>query len=180
MQGDGLVGLVFNRESSSSGMTDDSNHSNRILLESLIRIANGSNDVMLEVYHSTDIVDDGKICNIIEKSIDGDVPAQGVLFWCPKALFPDEFSFFCLYFFKFRSAPESGYFDDLTSLEEYMDQSEPTANDATIFKESIDLMGVRIRDDIEVFWNLSEEKIPNTSSDEISQKPVSVETVKDF
>jgi hypothetical protein len=49
-----------------------------------------------------------------------------------------------------------------------MDQSEPTANDPTIFKESVDLMGVRIGGDVEVFWNLSEEEISDTSADEIS------------
>jgi hypothetical protein len=180
MSEDGLVGLVFNSESSSGGMADDSNHSDRILLESLIRIANGSNDLMLEVCHSIDIVNNGKICDIIEKSINRDVPAQGILLRCPKALFPDEFPFFCLYFFEFRPTSESGYFDDLSSFKEYVDQSEPTANEATILEESVDLMGVRIGDDIEVFWNLSEEKIPNTSTDEISQKPMAVETVEDF
>jgi hypothetical protein len=49
-----------------------------------------------------------------------------------------------------------------------MNQSEPAANDATIFKEGIDFMRVSICDDIEVFRDLSQEKIPDASSDKIS------------
>jgi hypothetical protein len=49
-----------------------------------------------------------------------------------------------------------------------MGQSKPAANDPTISKESIDLVGVRIGGDIKVFGDLSEEEISNTSTDEIS------------
>jgi hypothetical protein len=48
-----------------------------------------------------------------------------------------------------------------------MDQSESAADDPAVFKESIDLMGVSISGDIEIFWDLSQEKIPNASSNKI-------------
>jgi hypothetical protein len=180
MPEDGLVGLVFNGESGSGGMADDSDYSNRVLLESFVGIADGSNDLMLEVSYSTDIVDNGKICNIIKKSINRDVAAQGVLFRRPKTLFPDEFPFFCLYFFEFRSAPESGYLDNLSPLKKDLNQSESTSNNPAVFKESIDLMGVRIGGHVKVFRDLSEEEISNTSTNEISEEPVSVKAVEDF
>jgi hypothetical protein len=163
----GLIGLVFNGESGSGGMADDPNHSDRILLKPFIRIADGSDDPSLKVSHSADIVYDGEICNIVEKAIDRDVSTKGIVCWCSKTLLSNELSFFCLDFFEFRSATKSGYLDDLSSFKKYMNQSEPSANDTTIFKKGIDLMGVSIGGDIEIFWDLSDEKIPKASSNEI-------------
>jgi hypothetical protein len=57
MMGDRLISPVLNGESGSGGMADDSNHPNRILLKSFIGIADGSDDPMLKVNHSADIVD---------------------------------------------------------------------------------------------------------------------------
>ena len=148
-------------------MADDTDHSNRILLKSFIRIADGSNDLLFKVSHSADIVDDGEICNIVKKAIDRDVSSQGILFRCSKTFFSDNLTFFCLNLFKFRPTPKGGYLDDLSTFKKYMDQSEPAADDPAVFKEAIDLMGMGIGGDIKIFWNLSEEKIPNTSSDKI-------------
>jgi hypothetical protein len=168
MMDDRLIRPAFNSESGSGGMADDSNHSDRILLKSFIGIADGSNDLMLEVSDSTDIVDNGKICNIVEKAINRDVSAQGILWRSSETFFSDDLAFFCFHFLEFRSAPESGYLNNLSSFKKNMGQSKPAANDPTISKESIDLVGVRIGGDIKVFGDLSEEEISNTSTDEIS------------
>jgi hypothetical protein len=48
-----------------------------------------------------------------------------------------------------------------------MDQSESAADDPAVFKKGIDLMGVSIGGHIEIFWDLSQEKIPNASSHKI-------------
>jgi hypothetical protein len=180
MPEDGLIGPLLNREPSSGGMTDDPNHSGRILLKSFVWIADGSNDLMFEVSHSSDVIDNRKICNIVEEAVNGDVTAQRIFLGCAKTFPPDEFALFCLYFFEFGSTPESGYLDDLSFSEKYVDQSEPAANDPTISEESVDLMGVRIRGDVKVFGDLSKEEISNTSTDEIGQKPMSVKSVEDF
>jgi hypothetical protein len=138
------------------------------LLKSLIGITDCSDDLSIEVGHSTDVVYDGEICNIVEKAIHRDIPPQGILRWRPKAVCPDDLPFFGLDFLKFRSTPKSGYFDDLPSLEENVNQSESAADDPTVFKEGIDLMGVGIGGYVEIFRGFSKEKVPDASTDEIS------------
>jgi hypothetical protein len=49
-----------------------------------------------------------------------------------------------------------------------MNQSESAADDPTVLKEGIDLMGVSVGGDIEIFRDLSEEQVPNASADEVS------------
>jgi hypothetical protein len=163
----GLIGLVFNGESGSGGMADDPNHSDRILLKPFIRIANGSDEPSLKVSHSADIVYDGEICNIVEKAINRDVSSQGIFFRCSKTFLSDDLTFFCLNLFKFRSAPKRRDLDDLPPPKKYMDQSKSAADDPAVFKKGIDLMGVSIGGHIEIFWALSQEKIPNASSHKI-------------
>jgi len=165
---DSLVGLVFNGKPGSGGMADDPDHSHRVLLESFIGVTDHSDDPLFEVGHPADIVYDGEICDIIEKAVHRDIPPQGILRRRSKAIGPNNLPFFCLDFPKFRSTPESGHFDDLSSLEENMNQSESAADDPAVFEEGVDLMGVGIGGHIEIFRGFSEEKIPDTSTDEIS------------
>ena len=73
-----------------------------------------------------------------------------------------------------------GNLDGLSAFKKHMDQSKSAADDTTIPKEAVDLMGVGIGGNIKVFWNLSQKKIPNASANEISYKPMSMEAVKDF
>jgi hypothetical protein len=61
-----------------------------------------------------------------------------------------------------------------------MDQSKSAADDPAVFKEGIDLNGMGISGDIKVFWDPSQEKIPNASADEISYKSMSVKAVENF
>jgi hypothetical protein len=61
-----------------------------------------------------------------------------------------------------------------------MSQSKSSADDPAVFKKGINLMGVSIGGDIEIFRGLPEEKIPNASPDEISQESMPVEAVENF
>jgi hypothetical protein len=164
----GLVGLVFNEESGSGSMADDTNHSNRVLFKSFIRITNGPNDPSLKIGDATDIVDDGEICNIVEEAINRDVSAKGILCRRSEAVCPKDIPFFRFYLFKFRSASKSGNLDGLSAFKKHMDQSKSAADDTTIPEEAVDLMGVSIGGNIKVFWSLSQKKIPNASANEIS------------
>jgi hypothetical protein len=48
-----------------------------------------------------------------------------------------------------------------------MNQSKSATDDPAVFKEGINLMGVSIGGNVEIFRDLSEEKIPHASTDEI-------------
>jgi hypothetical protein len=161
-------------------MADDSNHSNRVLLKSLIGVTNRSDDLSLQVGHPADVVQDGEICDIVEKAIDRDIPAQGIIGRRPKTVCSYDLPVFCLDFLKLRSTPKSGHLDDLSPLEKNMHQPESATNDPAVLKEGINLMRVSIGGHIKIFRSLSEEKVSNASADEISQESVSMQTVKDF
>jgi hypothetical protein len=180
MPEDSLVSLVFNGKPGSGGMADDPNHSHRILLESFVGVTDRSDDLLLQVIHPTDVVYDGEISDIIEKTIYRDIPPQSILRRRSKTVRPNDIPFFCLDFFKFRSTPESGHFDGLSSLKENVNQSKSAADDPAVSKEGINLMGVGIGGHIEIFRGFSKEEIPDASADEISQETVSMKTVEDF
>jgi hypothetical protein len=165
---DSLIGLVFNGKPGSGGMADDADHSNRILLKSLIGMTDRSDDLSLQVGHPPDVVQDGEVCDIVKKAVHRDIPPQGVLCRRPKTVRPNDLPFFCLDFLKFRSTSKSGYFDGLSSFEENVNQSESAADDAAVPKESVDFMGVGIGGDVEIFRGFPEEKIPDGATDEIS------------
>jgi len=76
--------------------------------------------------------------------------------------------------------PEGGYFDDFSSFEEDMNQPESPADDPAVFKEGIDLMGVSIGGDIEIFGGFSQEKVPDASPNEVGDESMSVKAVKNF
>ena len=175
-----LVSLAFNRETRSGGMANDPNHSDRILLESFIGVADGSNNMSLEVGHPANVVHDGEIRNVIEEAVDREVPSQGIFRRRSKTICPKDGSICCVNLLEFRSTPKRGYLDGLFSLEENMNESETSADDPAVLKKGINLMGVGIGGNIEIFRGLAEEKVTNTSPDQISQESVPVKAVEDF
>jgi hypothetical protein len=155
MPDDRLIGSAFDGEPGSSSMTDDPDHPDRVLPEFLIRISDGSDDPPAKVFHPADIVKDGKICNIVEKAIDRDIPPEGIFFRCPKALCPDHLPIFDLFLFEFRVTSKGGDFDNLSFFEKDLNEPESPADDPAVPEKGIDLMGVSIGCHIEVFWCLA-------------------------
>jgi hypothetical protein len=136
-------------------MADDPDHPDRILLKPFIRVTNGPDDPSLEIGHPADMVNNGEICNIVEKAIDGDVSALGIVLRCSKTVCPDDIPFLRLYLLEFRTAPKRRDLDDLSAFEEDLNQSKSSTDDAAVSEKVIDLLGVSVGRDIEVFWDLS-------------------------
>jgi len=163
----GPVSLSVDFESGSCGMPDDPDHSNRILSEAFIGIPDGSDDSPLKVCHPADAIDDGKICNIVEKAVDGNVTAKGILLRSPETLFSDNFSVFRFHFLKFKVAAKRRDFNHLSAFKKDMDQPKSAADDPAVLEEIFDLMRVGIGGDVKILWDSSEEEIPDASSHEI-------------
>jgi hypothetical protein len=98
---DRLVGLAFDGKPGSGGVADHPYHPGRILLKSFVRVTDGSDDVSLEVSHPTDVVYDGEVRNIIEKTIDRNVSPQGILRRRSKTVCPKDGPLRCLDLLKF-------------------------------------------------------------------------------
>jgi hypothetical protein len=97
----GLVGLVLNHKVRAGGMTNHSDHANRILMESFSRVSDGPNDPLPEIGHPSHTVNDGKIGDIVKQAVDRNITAHRVFFGSSKALRVDDFPFLCLEDFKF-------------------------------------------------------------------------------
>ena len=161
-------------------MAYDSNHSDRVLLKFFIGISDGLDDLMLEVSHPTDIVDNGKVCDIVKKAINGDISAQGIFLRCSKAIGSNDLSLLGYRLFEFGVATECRDLDNLSSFKEDLNQPKSAADDTTVLKEQTDLVRMSVGRDIEISWGLAQEEITDTSSNEVGQKAVSMEAIKNF
>jgi hypothetical protein len=54
------------------------------------------------------------------------------------------------------------------------------ADNATVLKEQADFVRMSVRGDIEIFRSFPKNEIPDTSSHEVCQKPMSMKAVEDF
>jgi hypothetical protein len=77
-------------------------------------------------------------------------------------------------------ASEGGDLDHLSTLKKNLNQSKSPADGPAVFEEDIDLMKVSIGGDIEVFRNLPQEKIANTSANKVRYKSMSVKAVENL
>ena len=148
-------------------MADNPNHSHRVLLKSFFRMTDSSDDLLLKIGHSTYIVDDWEICNIVKEAVDCNISAQGIFLRSPEVIRSNDLSIFGHGFFKFRVATKSWDLYDLSLSKKDLDQSKPTADDATVLEEKIDLVGVSVGGYIEVFRGLPQEEIADASPDQV-------------
>jgi hypothetical protein len=61
-----------------------------------------------------------------------------------------------------------------------MGETEPTANEKAIAKQSLDLTRMGIRADIEVLGVAVEKEIPHASTDKVCDVPVTAQTIEHF
>ena len=175
-----LIRFFFNRKSCSGSMADDPDHPDRVLLKFFVRISDGANELSLEISRSSHVVDNRKIGDVIKEAIDRDVPAKRILRRGPEAVGPDDISLFGLNLLEFGVAPECGDLDNLLPFEENMNEAKPPANGPAVPEKGVNLMGMGIGGQVEIFWDPSEQKVPHTSADEIGQESMPVEPVEDL
>jgi hypothetical protein len=75
---------------------------------------------------------------------------------------------------------EGGDLDHRSTFKKNLNQSKSPADGPAVFEEGLDLLRMSIRGDIEVFGDLSEEKITNTSANKVGYKPMSVKAVENL
>jgi len=149
-------------------------------LKPFVRITDGPDNLSLEIGHTSDIIDDGEVRDVVKEAVDRNVPAQGIFFGRPETFRPDDVTLFCLDLFELGVTSKSGDFDHLSVFEKNVDQSKSTADRPAVPEEFVDLVGMGIGDNIEVFRDFAQEEITDTSPHEIGQKTISVKTVKNL
>ncbi len=159
-------------------MADHPDHPDRVLLEPLVRGTDRSNDPSLEIPHAADEIDNGKIGDIVEEPVDGDIPSKGILLGCSETLRTNDMTFFRLHFFKLGTASERGDLDDFSPMKKDMNESKATADNSAVFEQGFDLVGMGIGSDIEISRCPSREKVADASSNEVGQEAMMVQAVE--
>jgi hypothetical protein len=161
-------------------MADHPDHSNGILFESFLRIADRSDHPLFKILHPSHEVNDRKIGNIVKKTIDGNVAAKGILTGRSKTVCPDNRPIFGFNFFVLRSTSKSRNLNNLSSFKEDLNEPKPPPDDSAVPEEGVHLMGVGICGDIKILRDFSQKEIPDASSDEKGQESVVMETIENF
>jgi hypothetical protein len=180
MTEDSLVCFFFDGEPGSAGMPDDTNHSDRVLEESFIGVTNDPDDPALQVAHAVHVINNGEIGDIIKEAVNGEIAAERILLGCSKAVHSDGIPVVGRDLFEFRMASKGGDLDDLSALKKDMNEPEPATDDSAVAEEGLDLAGVGVGGDIKILGDPSDEKVPDTSANQIGKEPMSMKTVKNL
>ena len=70
--------------------TDRPEHPDRVFADSCCRVTDGADEFLLEILHSADVVDDGKVGNIIGKGIDSKITAPGIFLGRAEKIVPEQ------------------------------------------------------------------------------------------
>lgn len=147
---------------------DGSEKSDRIFLEPDVGVADGSQQAPLDVVETADIIDDLAAREIIEKSVDGEVPSECIFVGLAENVVTAYEEIVVVLRF-WRVTTERGDFDDLAFAEEHVGESKASADDPAIPKELAELWRSRARGDIEVFWPAPQQQVADATPNEVSQ-----------
>ena len=175
----GLIGFFFDAKTGAGRVPDHPDHPDRVLMEFFVRIADAADDAVLEIFQPSDVIDERKIPGVVKNPVDRNIPPQSVFRRGPEGVFSLRVGGFLL-FLELRLAPESGDLDELSSPEKHMGDAETAADEPRVAEDFLDLMRVGIRGQIEIFRGLFQKKVADTSADQVGNKPVIPEPVKNL
>jgi hypothetical protein len=177
----GPVGDLFDGKSGSGGVTDYPDHSNGVLDEFFFRVSDAPDHAPAKVFESPHMVHEGKVGQIIENSINGNIPAEGVFDGRAERVFRFGLvSPVAVGVIKRIGAPaESGDLDVLAPGKIDMGKAEAASDQAGVAEELPNLPGLGVGGHIKIFRSLSQEEVPNASPDQVGRESVVVKPVKD-
>lgn len=174
------------------GKTNGTEHSYRVFSKSYIRIADGTNEPLLEVAQSGAVVDNRKIGDVIGKGVDREVTAEGILFRGTEDIVTKNHSILvlevtgrlvamvCLCHVPLvgrDGSPECGDFQDFV-LKVQMGQPETATYETAVAKEPFDLTGRCVCCYVEVLGGALQEQVADTPPNEVGNEAVVMEPVE--
>ncbi len=173
-EADGLHRILVDGEAQAGSQRHRPQHPNRILAEAHRGVADGADHFPLEVLKAAHPVDDRESGDVVEESVDREVPAEGVLFRRAEGVVAADER---VAFFRLGLPAESRHLDDLPA-EAHVAEAEAAANDETVAKQFLDLLGMSGGPDVEVFGPAFQEKVAHSPPHEISHESVVLQTIK--
>ncbi len=191
-----LPGFFFHREAEQGGKPYRPQHPHRVFLKPDRRVAYGADDAGRQVGKTAAVVYDREIGNVVGKSIDGEVAAQGVFFGGAVDVVPQDHAVVIfqhvrvplpllhsvrLNRFRFRFIRCLGtkgcHLDDLF-LEVNVREAEAPTDQTAAAEQPLHLSGGGVGDDVKILRFPSEQEIAHATADERRNKAVILQPVE--
>ena len=181
---DGLHHRLVDPEPEARRHDDGAEHADGIFLEAIVGIADAAQQAVLQVFQAADVVDDREVGDVVEQRVDGEVAAEGVFFGRAKRVVVlDQQVGRVGRVGGVRRGQRLGRLGlgasrdvlaegrDFNGLHPEADvgEAEAAADDPTVPKELLDLVGVGRGADVEVFGPPAQEEVADAAADEIGR-----------
>ena len=177
-----LANALVNLEIEFGRKTCSPEHSNRVLSQSFIGVADQHQAAALNVLHSIDVVPDTEIGDVVIQRITGEIAPPDILADAaidivaqdsPRVVVCD----IRMLFIALGSGTESGHFDDFPA-EADMRQPEPASDQPAVGKQGPHFFGMCVGRNIEILGMQLKQRIPYAAAHEKCLKPGFVQPVQ--
>ena len=168
-------------------------HPDRIFLETFHRVADAADDSRFQVVESARVIDDRARRDVVEQRVDGEVAPECVLFGGAERIVAVKKSNMpgrlvdcsvdicmdvgCRQLFSRQLPPECRHLDRLRP-KPHMREAKASSDDPAVSEQSLDLVWVRGRADVEVFRPAPQEEVPDAAAYEVGDEMFPVQPVK--
>jgi hypothetical protein len=171
-------------EAQLDGETHGAKHAHRVFPIALLGVTDQANQATLKILHAADMIDDGKITDVVIQGVDGEIAPEGVFFHAAVDVVAKDHAAVVdiavvLTLLVHRHGPEGGHFDDF-GAEEHMSQAEASADQATVAKQIAHLLRPGVGGYIEILGLAAQQEIADTSPNDIGLETRLLEPVEDL
>jgi hypothetical protein len=173
------VGVLYDREAGSGRMAEDPDHPHRIMDKFFLGVADAADQPPSQIVQPSYVIHEREVGEVVENSVDGDVPAESVLGRRAEGIIGGEM-ILLVGRVEFGASAEGGDFDEFTARGIDPSQAETAADQTGAPEEIPDLTGRGVGGHVKVFGGLPQEEIPDAPSHQEGRKALMVEPVKNL
>ena len=165
---------LFDTEAQSRRTRDRPHHSDRVFLKTDFRIADGADDLLLDVLHAADPVDDRKIPDVVKKAVYREIATIGIGLRCAEGIVLERSFGSMLYDLADRLGilAEGCRFDDFTA-ELDVSETEAATDQETISESVLHFYRFCAGPDVKILRLSANKQIPHAASDKVRGIPES-------
>jgi len=152
-------------EPGARGELDRAQDPDRILAKADRGVADGANQLTVEVIKPPDIVDDRKGGDVVEEPVDREVAAQGILLRRPKRVVAANEQV-PVSLGELGLLPERRHLDDLLAKDD-VGEPEAAPDEPGVSEKLLDLVGMGVRGDVEVLGLASDQHVADPAPHEV-------------
>ena len=173
--------LLLDLEAETRRELDRAHHAHRILLEANLGIANRTDDLLLDVRHAANPVNDAEVADVVEETVHREIAAIGVRLRRAEGVVLERTLRRMLDNLAHRLGvlAESRRFNHLLAKTDVR-ETEPTANQEAIAEGLLDLVGLRARPHIEILRLATHQQVTHAAAHEVARIAQLVQAIQDL